>query len=182
VLLGAITGAHGLKGEVVLKVFTEDPRGITAYGPLQSEDGAVTVTIESLRPLKGGFAARLKGVASRNAAEALKGVGLHAPREALGQADDEDEFFHADLIGLAVEDESGAVIGRVAGVQDFGAGDLLEIALEGRRRTVLLPFSREAVPVVDLAGARIVAKPPEGLWDEAARDDPERQNEGEPEG
>jgi len=166
VLLGAITGAQGLKGEVVLKVFTEDPDGITAYGPLQSEDGATLVEIEALRPVKGGLAARLKGVRDRTAAEALKGVGLYVPRAALGETQEPDEYFHADLLGLAVEEEGKGQIGIVTAVQNFGAGDLLEIALDGQRRSVLLPFTHEAVPLVDVPGGRVVAVPPEGLWDE----------------
>jgi 16S rRNA processing protein RimM len=175
VLLGAITGAHGLRGEVVLKIFTETPEAIAAYGPLQSEDGAVTVEIEGLRPVKGGFAARLKGVTDRNGAEALKGVGLYAPRAALGEPGEEDEFFHADLIGLEVFEEGKGRIGTVTAVPDFGAGGLLEIALKGRKGTVLLPFTREAVPEVDLPGGRVVVVPPEGLWDENGT--PEREED-----
>jgi len=178
VLLGAITGAHGLKGEVVLKVFTETPEGVMAYGPLQSEDGTVTVEIESLRPLKDGFGARLKGVRDRNAAEGLKGTGLYVLRAALGEAEEEDEFFHTDLIGLAVEEDGKGLIGTVVAVPDFGAGDLLEIALEGRKKTVLLPFTREAVPVVDVADGRVVVIPPEGLWDEDGKPGPEEDVEG----
>jgi len=166
VLLGAITGAQGLKGEVILKVFTGTPEGITAYGPLQSEDGKISVEVEGLRPVKSGFAARLKGVTDRNGAEALKGVGLYVSRVALGEAEDDDEFFHTDLVGLTVQEAGGAVIGKIASVQDFGAGDLLEIALNSRRQTVLLPFTQEAVPEVDIAGGKVVIVPPEGLWDE----------------
>ncbi len=171
VLLGAIVGAHGLKGEVVLKVFTEAPEGVAAYGPLQSEDGRVTVEIEALRPLKNGHAARLKDVRDRAAAEALKGVGLYVPRAALGEPDEEDEFYHTDLVGLAVEQEGKGRLGFVKAVHNFGAGDLLEIALEGRRQTVLLPFTREAVPVVDIKGRRLVAAPPLGLWDRPGKPD-----------
>jgi len=177
VLLGAITGAQGLKGEVVLKVFTETPEAIAAYGPLQNEDGSITVEIEGLRPVKAGFAARLKGVRDRNAAEALKGMGLYVPRAALGDPGEEDEFFHADLIGLEVWEEGKGRIGTVTAVPDFGAGDLLEIALEARRKTVLLPFTREAVPDVDLAAGRIVVVPPEGLWDEDQKPGPEEGGE-----
>jgi 16S rRNA processing protein RimM len=178
VLLGAITGAHGLKGEVVLKVFTETPDAIAAYGPLQSEDGSVKVEIEALRPVKGGFAARLKGVRDRTQAETLKGVGLYVPRAALGEAGEEDQFFHADLIGLEVWEADKGRIGTVVAVPDFGAGDLLEIALEGRKKTVLLPFTRQAVPKVDVAAGRIEVAPPEGLWDEDKRPGPEEDTEG----
>lgn len=164
VLLGAIIGARGLKGEVLLKVFTDPPEAIAAYGPLLSEDGKVSVEIEKLSPAKGGFAATLKGVRDRNAAEALKGTGLYVSREALGETEEEDEFFHTDLIGLDVVQE-GEVIGKVVAVPDFGAGDLLEIRLKDRKVTVLLPFTREAVPGVDLTAGRVTVVPPEGLWD-----------------
>ncbi len=156
---------------MILKVFTETPEAIRSYGPLQSEDGKVTVEITKLSPVKGGFAAKLKGVDDRNAAEALKGVGLYVTREQLGDADDEDEYFHADLMGLAVEQVGKGVIGKVTAVQNFGADDLLEIALTGRKVTVLLPFTREAVPVVDLAGGRVVVDPPAGLWDQGGAPD-----------
>ncbi len=175
VLLGAITGAQGLKGEVVLKVFTETPDAISAYGPLRSEDGSVTVEIEALRPVKAGFAAKLKGVRDRNAAEALKGTGLYVTREALGETQDEDEFYHADLIGLAVEREGEGRIGFVTAVHDFGAGDLLEIALEAENKTVLLPFTKDAVPVVDIKGCRLVVEPPLGIWDEPQEGERERE-------
>jgi len=176
VLLGAITGAQGLKGEVVMKVFTGDPAAIGSYGPLRSEDGSVTVEVLSVRPVKSGFAARLKGVGNRNQAEALKGVGLYVPREALGAAE-EDEFFQADLIGLEVR-QGDVALGRVMAVQDFGAGDLLEIQLTSRKGTVLLPFTLEAVPEVDVDGGFVRVLPPEGLWDKPGKKPPEEE-EGE---
>lgn len=164
VLLGAITGAHGIKGEVILKVFTEELKAIATYGPLSNEDGSATFEIEALRAIKLGAAARLKGVRDRNAAEALKGTGLYVAREALGLADQEgDEFFHSDLVGLAVEQGQMGRIGFITAVHDFGAGDLLEIQLEETREKVLLPFTKEAVPVIDIKGCRVVVEPPEGL-------------------
>lgn len=176
VLLGAITGAQGLKGEVVMQVFTGDPQDIMSYGPLQSEDGSTQVQIEGLRPLKSGFAARLKGVTDRNGAEALKGIGLYVSREALGEAEEEDEFFQADLIGLEVR-QGDAAIGRVKAVQDFGAGDLLEIQLTGKKGTVLLPFTLEAVPEVSISGGFVRVSPPEGLWDDPRDHADERAKE-----
>lgn len=154
-----------------MKVFTETPDAIRAYGPLQSEDGSVRVEITRLSPVKGGFAAKLKGVDDRNGAEALKGIGLYVTREQLGEAEDEDEFFHADLIGLQVEQDGKGVIGKVTAVQNFGADDLLEIALSGRKQTVLLPFTRDAVPLVDVHGGRVVVDPPAGLWDKGGTPD-----------
>ncbi len=169
-LLGAITGARGLKGEVILKSFTQSPEAIANYGPLQSEDGAVKVVINRLSPVKGGFAAKLKGVNDRNGAEALKGIGLYVDRDQLG-AVEEDEFFHADLIGLDVVRGDDGVIGKVTAVQNFGASDLLEIALTAAKGTVLLPFTKEAVPVLDLAAGRLEVNPPLGLWDKGGTPD-----------
>ncbi len=175
-MLGAITGAHGIKGEVVLKVFTEELKAIASYGPLSNEDGSASFEIEALRAVKAGAAARLKGVRDRNAAEALKGTGLYVDRTALGDADEaEDEFYQTDLIGLAVEQERMGRIGFITAVHDFGAGDLLEIKLEETGKKVLLPFSKEAVPVVDMKGHRVVVEPPEGLWDDGSKGPPPGQ-------
>jgi 16S rRNA processing protein RimM len=136
---------------------------VGGYGPLTAEDGrAFDVTVG--RPVRGGFAARLSGVSTKEAADALKGVRLYVPRQRLPSLSD-DEFYHADLIGLEVVDTGGAVLGRVRAVLDHGAGDLLEIAGEGRPRSILLPFTRASVPTVDLAAGRIVADPPNGLLD-----------------
>ena len=180
VLLGAITGALGIKGEVTLKVFTEEVAAIASYGPLSNEDGTATFEIEALRPHKVGAAARLKGVRDRNAAEALKGTGLFVPRQALGEADAiEDEFFYSDLVGLAVEQERMGRIGFITAVHDFGAGDLLEIELEEDRRKVLLPFTKDAVPVIDIKGCRVVVEPPEGLWDDGSKGPPKEDQEGQ---
>jgi 16S rRNA processing protein RimM len=162
VCLGAVAGAHGVRGEVRLKSFCAEPEAIGAYGPLETEDGrSVTVTIT--RPLKGGFAARLSGIADREAAEALRGTRLYAPRDRLPPPA-EDEFYHADLIGLAVLDTGGATLGTVRAIHDHGAGDLLEIDRPGND-SVLLPFTRATVPTIDLAAGRLVADPPPGLFD-----------------
>jgi len=157
VCLGAIAGAFGVKGEVRLKSFCAEPERIADYGPLVAEDGRA-FTVTALRPIKGAFAARLSGVADRDAAEALKGVRLHAPRDRLPALGD-DEFYHADLIGLEVVDAGGATVGRVKAVLDHGAGDILEIARPGRSE-LLVPFTRTAAPTVDLAAGRIVIDPP----------------------
>jgi 16S rRNA processing protein RimM len=160
ICLGAVAGAWGVRGEVRLKSFCAAPEAIADYAPLVTEDGrSFGVTI--VRPLQGAFAARLTGVATREAAEALKGQRLHAPRGRLPALPD-DEFYHADLIGLDVLDAGGAPVGRVRAVHDHGAGDLIEIDRPGRG-TVLIPFTRTAVPTVDLAARRLIVDPPPGL-------------------
>jgi 16S rRNA processing protein RimM len=163
VCVGALAGAFGVRGEVRLKSFCAAPEAVADYGPLETEDGTRRFDVTLVRPITGAFAARLSGVATREAAEALKGTRLYAPRDRLPPLD-ADEFYHADLIGLEVRDTGGAVLGTVKAVHDHGAGDLLEVTRPGGE-TVLLPFTRAAVPTVDLAQRRIVADPPEGLFD-----------------
>ena len=162
VIVAAIAGAFGVNGEVRLKSFTADPAAVGDYGPLAAEDGR-SFDVRILRPLKGGFAARLSGVSTKEQADALKSVRLSAPRSALPALPD-DEFYHADLIGLEVVDTGGAVLGSVKAVLDHGAGDILELHRPGGG-TALLPFTQAAVPTVDLAAGRIVADPPEGALD-----------------
>jgi len=159
ICVGAIAGSFGVKGEVRLKSFCAEPEDIASYGALSSEDGAQIWTVKLTRPVKGGFAARLTGVASKEAADALKGTRLYAPRDALPALPD-DEYYYSDLIGLEVVDTGGAPIGKVAAVLNHGAGDLLEVRARGEK-PVLLPFTREVVPTVDLTTSRIVADPPE---------------------
>lgn len=166
ILLGAIAGAHGVRGEVRLKSFCAEPSAIADYGPLSSPDGNRRFSLTLLRPVEGGFVARLAGVDSREAAEALRGTPLYAPRAALVALPD-DEFYHADLIGLAVEDAAGAALGRVKAVHNHGAGDFLEIQPAGTGSVLLLPFTRTIVPVVDLAAGRIVVDPPATDGDDA---------------
>lgn len=158
ICVGAIAGAWGVKGEVRLKSFCAEPRAIAAYGPLFTEDGARSFAVTLGPAVAGGLAARLSGVTTREAAEALRGTRLCAPRAAL-PATAEDEFYHADLIGLPVYDPGGAELGRVAAVLNHGAGDILEVRRAGAA-ALLLPFTRAAVPTVDLAARRIVADPP----------------------
>lgn len=164
VCVGAIAGAFGVKGEVRLKSFCAEPEAIQTYGPLTSEDGGQSWTIKITRPVKNGFAARLSGVQFKDEADALRGVRLYAPRDALPDLPD-DEFYHADLINLSVVDTGGVEIGTVRAVLNHGAGDLLEIAGPTLKQPVLLPFTQENVPTVDLASGRIVADPPDGLLD-----------------
>ncbi len=165
VCVGAIAGAFGVQGEVRLKSFTADPKAIADYAPLWTEDGAQSFTVEITRPVKSGFAARLGGITTKEAADALRGTRLFAERDALPSLPD-DEFYHADLIGLTVVDTGGQEIGRVTAVHNHGAGDLLEISGPGLKAPVLLPFTQAAVPTVDLGVGRIVADPPEGLLPE----------------
>lgn len=165
ICVGAVAGAFGVRGEVRVKSFCADPAAIGEYEPLTDESGATRYSLRLTREVKGGFAGRLSGVETREDAEALKGLRLFATREQLPSLPD-DEFYHADLVGLDVVDTGGAPLGRVRAVHDFGAGDLLEIFARGRTQTVMLPFTREAVPTVDLAAGRIVADPPAGLFDD----------------
>lgn len=158
VCVGAVAGAFGVKGEVRLKSFCADPRAIAAYGPLWSEDGARSFTVTLGPAVAGGLAARLSGVPTREAAEALRGLRLYADRAALPALGD-DEFYHSDLIGMEVFDPGGAPLGRVAAVLNHGAGDILEVR-RGGGEALLLPFTRAVVPTVDLAARRIVADPP----------------------
>ncbi|TYO89633.1 ribosome maturation factor RimM [Oceanicella actignis] len=162
VCVGAVAGAYGVRGEVRLKSFCAEPAAIADYAPLVAADGR-SFSVTLIRPLKDGYAARLSGVSTREQAEALRGLRLYAPRERLPSLP-EDEFYHADLIGLEVVSVGGAPLGRVIAVHDHGAGDFLEIAGPGLTHTALLPFTREAAPTVDLAAGRIVADPPEGVF------------------
>ncbi|MDM7256134.1 MAG: ribosome maturation factor RimM [Paracoccus sp. (in: a-proteobacteria)] len=160
IVVGAIAGAFGVHGEVRLKSFTTEPADIAKYAPLYTEDGARRFEVKLTRPVTGGLGARLSGVTTREQADALKGVTLWADREKLPSLPD-DEFYHADLIGLEVVDTGGVVLGRVRAIHNHGAGDILEIFGPGRSQTLLLPFTRAVVPTVDVAAGRIVADPPE---------------------
>ncbi len=164
VCLGAIAGAYGVRGDVRLKPFTADPEAIAGYGPLETEDGARSFEIRLTGLVKGGVSARLSGVETREAAEALRGTRLYAPRAALPAPDDAEEFYYADLIGLRVTALDGTALGRVTAVQNYGAGDMLEIAPVGGGPTALLPFTRDTAPHIDLAAGELVADPPRGLF------------------
>ena len=156
--VGAIAGAFGVRGEVRLKSFCTTAEDIATYGTLTTEDGARRFAVTLTRPVNGGLGARLSGVETKEQADALRGVTLWADRAALPALGD-DEFYHADLIGLEVVDTGGASLGRVRAIHDHGAGDILEI--HGQSGTLLVPFTCAAVPTVDLSAGRIVADPPE---------------------
>jgi 16S rRNA processing protein RimM len=156
VCVAQIGAPHGVRGEVKLWPFTADPQSVRDYGPLETEDGAARFEIEALRAAKDHLVVRLKGVSDRNAAERLTNTKLFVPRERLPATEADDEFYHADLIGLAVIDTAGQELGSVAAIHNFGAGDLIEVKPTQGGTTVLLPFTEAAVPEVDIAGQRIV--------------------------
>ena len=162
ICVGAIAGSFGLQGEVRLKSFCSVPEAIATYGPLTSEDSTRSFNVKLTRPVANGLGARITGITTKEQADALKGTSLFADRSKLPSLPD-DEYYHTDLIGMAVHDTGGALIGSVQAVHNHGAGDLLEIMGEGMKTALLLPFTREAVPTVDLAARRIVADLPEGL-------------------
>jgi 16S rRNA processing protein RimM len=161
VLLGEIGAAQGLRGEVRLRSYTEDPAAITRYGPLHDEEGRA-FEIESVHGTPQALIARIKGITTREAAEALARTKLYVERARLPERQ-EEEWYHADLIGLAAVDRGGEKIGVVVAVQNFGAGDLIEVKPDKGEATVLVPFTRESVPEVDVEGGRLVLVPPEGL-------------------
>jgi len=164
VCVGRIGAAHGTRGEVKLWSFTADPMAIADYGALATEDGRRTFTIETLRPGKDFLVARLSGIADRAAAEKLCNLDLYIARERLPEPTDADEFYHADLIGLAALGTDGRALGTVVAIHNFGASDLIEVRPTLGGATVMLPFTEAIVPVVDVAGGRIVVDPPAGTF------------------
>jgi 16S rRNA processing protein RimM len=171
IILGHITGVHGIKGDVVVRTYTADPEDLDAYGPLGDDTGRRTFEVETLRVTPKGAIVRLKGVADRTTAEGLKGLALTVTREAL-PATDTDEFYHADLIGMTAVSPDGTVIGTVVAMQNFGAGDLLEIKRAGSKETDFVPFTDPCVPTVDVAAKRLTVIMPEMIGE------PEPSSEG----
>lgn len=159
ILLGRIGAAHGIRGDLLIETYTGDPQDIAAYGPLDSENGARTFELKVIRTTPKGVIAHVTGIDDRTAAETLKGTSLYVDRTRL-PAPDEGEFYHADLIGLRAEDEQGRMVGTIVAVQNYGAGDLLELRQEGKRGTELIPFTEACVPTVDVAGGRVVIVAP----------------------
>ncbi|MBY0350573.1 ribosome maturation factor RimM [Tabrizicola sp.] len=160
ICIGAIAGAFGVSGEVRLKSFCSTPTDIASYGPLLSEDGSREFHISLTRPVAGGLGARIRGVTTKEQADALRGTSLYVPRNRLPGLPD-DEFYHADLIGLLAHDTGGVALGKVTAVYNHGAGDILEISPAGHKSALLLPFTAAIVPNVDLAAGRIVVDLPE---------------------
>ena len=172
--VGVITGAKGLRGEVRVKSFTEAPEDLAAYGPVSDATTTRTFRVKVVGTAQGQVTARLSGIDDRTAAEALKGLRLYVPRTAL-PAPDEDEFYHADLVGLSVELTGGEALGTVKAVHDYGAGTSLEVT-GGSRGLVMVPFTKAVCPVVDLTAGRVVVDPPLGLL-EAPEPEP-REGDG----
>ena len=161
VCIARIGAAHGVRGAVKMWTFTEDPFAVTRYGPLSTKDGARTFEIAHAREAKGFLVATLKGITSRNEAERLNGLELYVAREKLPVTED-DEYYHADLIGLAAVNAANEPLGRVTAIHNFGAGDIIEIA-PPHGPTMLLPFTNAVVPTVDLAGGRVVIELPQEI-------------------
>jgi 16S rRNA processing protein RimM len=151
ILLGQIGAAHGIKGEVRIAAHTQHPEAIGDYGPLETDRTGVTITIETVRLSGNVVIARLKGVTDRNAAERLNGTALYVERSRLPPTEDEDDFYHADLIGLEARLDTGVVIGRVSAIPNYGAGDLIEVMDDQSGDTFLYPFTRAVVPQISVA-------------------------------
>ena len=159
VCVAQIGAAHGIRGEVRLRSFTEDPMAVTSYGPLDREDGKRRFTIEALRPAKDHFVARLEGVGDREAAERLTNLRLYVPRDVLPPIKEDETFYHADLVGLSAVRPDGSPLGTVTAVLNFGAGDILEIKpISGDH--LLVPFTDTAVPEIDMRARVMVVVPP----------------------
>ena len=157
-VVGVVTGAHGVRGMLRVKSFTADPADLTAYGPLTDASGQTEYGVTVKGEAKGQLLIQLKGCTDRNAAEALRGTEFYLDRALLPETD-EEEFYHADLIGLSAVTEDGMALGTVRAVFDFGSGDMLEVS-DADGKVVLYPFTRDVVPSIDLAGGRLTVVPP----------------------
>lgn len=160
ILLGTIGAAHGIKGEVRITSHTQDPEAIASYGPLQTSRPGLLITIESARLNKTVLIARIAGVRDRNAAELLNGVSLFIDRDKLPAPEDEDDFYHTDLIGLDARLESGVSIGQVLALHNYGAGDLIEIEDPRSGDTFLFPFTRAVIPDIHVSEGFLIVAPP----------------------
>lgn len=151
ILLGQIGAAHGIKGHVRVATHTQDPLAIGTYGPLDTDRPGLTVVLSKLRVHKTVVVAQINGVSDRTAAESLNGVNLFIDRDKLPQPEDEDDFYHTDLIGLEARLDTGVTIGQVSALPNFGAGDLLEVRDPQSGDTYLYPFTKAVVPHVNIA-------------------------------
>lgn len=166
-LMGIIGAAHGIKGELRITPYTQDPDSIAAYGPLETDRPGLTINIASLRVQKNGIIARLKGVNDRNGAEALNGVSLFVDRSRLPETTDADDFYHADLLGLEARLDDGTVIGTVTAIPNYGAGDLIEIRNGQSGDSYLYPFTKAIVPNIHIEqGFVVIIAPSETEWGE----------------
>lgn len=168
ICVGAISGAFGVKGEVRIKSFCADPAAIADYSPLSTEDGK-SFDLGITRAIKGGFAAVISGVDNKEDADALRSTRLYARRDQLPSLPD-DEFYHSDLIGLTAVDTGGLKLGKIKSVLNHGAGDILEITGADLKEPILLPFTVEAVPTVDLTAGRIIIDAPVGVFPQKSDD------------
>ncbi len=173
VCVGTITGPQGLGGLLRVKAFTEVPEDVAAYGPVSDEQGRQRFTLTVTGRAKGAVVVRIEGIDDRQRAEALTGTRLYVPRAALPEVEEQETYYHADLIGLAAEDRHGAPLGRVKAVHNFGAGDLLELeeAAPGAG-PLMVPFTRAAVPLVDVKAGRLVVEPPTEVESADREDNP----------
>jgi 16S rRNA processing protein RimM len=162
--VGVITAPRGVRGQVRVKSFTAEPDDIVRYAPLTNADGSNEYRLEVVGHAKGVLLARVEGIKNREAAEALRGVELFVDRDVLPDAEDEDDFYYADLIGLTAVLPDGGVYGTVKALHDFGAGDMIELSLNVSGN-IILPFTKAVVPEVDMANGRIVVDPPEMFGD-----------------
>ena len=160
ICVARIGAAHGVRGEVKLWSFTEDPAAVAHYGPLETQDGTRCFEIEALRAAKDHFVARIAGVSDRDAAEKLRNIELYIPRARLPKIEETDTFYHADLVGLDAVTPDGARVGTVHALHNFGAGDIIEIAPAGGGDPLMLPFNETTVPKIDVAARQIVVVPP----------------------
>jgi 16S rRNA processing protein RimM len=165
ICIARIGAAHGVRGEVRLWTFTEDPLAVLRYGPLATKDGRRSFEVTHAREAKTHLVAALKGIATREAAERLNGVELFVAREKLPATSD-DEYYHADLIGLTAVTTANEPLGRVIAIHNFGAGDIIEIA-PPHGPTMLLPFTNAVVPSVDLGAGRVVIELPREIEGDA---------------
>ena len=166
VRVAKIGAAHGLRGEVRLFVDADDPLAVKKLGPLEDESGARQFKIASLREAKDHLLVRFDGISDRTAAELMTNMELFVPRDRLPKQIDENRFYQTDLVGLRVETSAGEMLGSIVAVQNFGAGDLLEVAPEKGGHTFYLPFADPFVPVVDIEGGKVVVELPAGIFDE----------------
>jgi 16S rRNA processing protein RimM len=169
ICLGRVLGAHGVRGLVRVRAFTEEPENVAAYGPVETPSGK-SFKIEALNILKDAVLCRFDGIGDRDQAEALKGTDLFVSRDKITESSlEEGEWYHADLLGLEVRNRQGEPIGQIVAVENFGAGDLIDIRVKARGQNFFLPFTDDNVPEINLGQNYVVIDPPHGWDDEGDR-------------